>query len=194
MVVSREAVELSFGDVPEHAVLCRSTRILGNGRIEGIRDVVVVDPEHFDPAHSKDVAREVAKLNAKLTGETPYLLVGAGRWGSSEPWLGIPVAWEEIAGARVIVESNFSGKHVVPSQGSHFFHNLTASLTAYFTVESEEDGFVDWKWLRAQPATEERVFVRHLRLAAPITVIADGRRGRGVILKPRAQPDLPPGR
>jgi len=126
-------------------------------------------------------------MAARLTGQTPYLLIGAGRWGSTEPWLGIPVTWEEIAGARAIVEANLPGKHVAPSQGSHFFHNLTASLTAYFTVETEEDGFVDWAWLRKQPAVEEGAFVRHVRLPGPVTVIADGRTGRGVILKPNGR-------
>jgi pyruvate phosphate dikinase-like enzyme len=184
MVVSREAVDVHLEEVEDRAVLCRSGRVLGNGRIDGIQNLVVVDREHFDPARSADVAREVARIAAGLTGEVPYLLIGAGRWGSSEPWLGIPVTWEEIAGARAIVEANLPGKHVAPSQGSHFFHNLTASLTAYFTVETEEDGFVDWAWLRQQRAVEEGAFVRHLRLPGPVTVIADGRTGRGVILKP----------
>jgi len=187
MVVSREAFDVHLDDVPEASILCRSSRVLGNGRMDGIQHVIVVDREHFDPARSAEVAREVARMAAGLTGQAPYLLIGAGRWGSSEPWLGIPVTWEEIAGARAIVEANLPGKHVAPSQGSHFFHNLTASLTAYFTVETEEDGFVDWAWLRRLPAVEEGAFVRHVRLAGSLTVIADGRSGRGVILKPNGR-------
>jgi len=187
MVVSREAFDVHLDDLPADAMICRSDRVLGNGRMEGIEHVIVVDREHFDASRSMEVAREVARMAARLTGQAPYLLIGAGRWGSSEPWLGIPVTWEEIAGARAIVEANLPGKHVAPSQGSHFFHNLTASLTAYFTVESDEDGFVDWAWLRGLPAMEEGTFVRHLRLAGPVTVIADGRTGRGIILKPNGR-------
>ncbi|HET9232789.1 MAG TPA: PEP/pyruvate-binding domain-containing protein, partial [Candidatus Eisenbacteria bacterium] len=187
MVVSREAVDVHLEEVPDAAVLCRSARVLGNGRQDGIRNVIVVDREHFDAARSLEVAREVARIASGLTGKDPYLLIGVGRWGSSEPWLGIPVTWEEIAGARAIVEANLPGKHIAPSQGSHFFHNLTASLTAYFTVERDEDGFVDWDWLGEQPAVEEGTFVRHLRLSGQMTVIADGRTGRGVILKPNGR-------
>jgi hypothetical protein len=101
--------------------------------------------------------------------------------------LGIPVRWDEIAGVKVIVEAAFKGKKVTPSQGSHFFHNLTASLVAYFTIDSEGDGFVDWPWLGECEAVEEVGSVRHIRLAEPITVIMDSRRGRGVIMKPGAK-------
>jgi CheY-like chemotaxis protein len=138
MVVSRELEELHIGSVAQDDLLCVSNRILGNGRIEGIRDLVVVGCDR-DPGQSFDVARGVAKMNAKLINKAPYALIGTGRWGSSEPWLGIPVTWDEIAGVRVIVEAEFQGKKVTPSQGSHFFHNLTASLVAYFTVDSDGD-------------------------------------------------------
>ena len=192
MVVSRESEELHIGSVAQEDLICSSNRILGNGRIEKIRDLVVVDRDGFDPASSVEVAREVARLNSQLTAKRPYALIGTGRWGSSEPWLGIPVTWNEIAGAKVIVESDFGGKKVAPSQGSHFFHNLTAALVAYFTVDSESEGFVDWAWLRGQPAKEETQFVKHIRLAKPITVIMDSRSGRGVILKPGKTNKRPP--
>ena len=184
MVVSRESEELHIGDVTQEDLVCSSNRILGSGRIDEIHDLVVVDRDNFDPAHSAEIAREVAELNSRLALKRPYALIGTGRWGSSEPWLGIPVTWDEIAGARVIVEADFEGKKIAPSQGSHFFHNLTAALVAYFTVDSETEGFVDWAWLRDQPAKNESEFVRHIRLKKPISVIMDSRSGRGVILKP----------
>ena len=132
------------------------------------------------------MAREVARFNAELTRRgVPYVLIGVGRWGSSEPFLGIPVSWEEIAGARAIVEAGFRDFRVTPSQGTHFFQNLTASNVGYFTVNPEVgEGFVDWDWLAAQPAVRETTFVRHLRLDTPVVVKMNGRTQRGVIMKP----------
>ena len=115
----------------------------------------------------------------------PYALIGVGRWGSAEPFLGIPVTWEEIAGARAIVEAGFKDFRVTPSQGTHFFQNLTASSVGYFTVNPEAgEGFVDWDWLAAQPAVRETTFVRHLRFDSPAVVKMNGRTQRGVIVKP----------
>jgi hypothetical protein len=187
MTVVRDLDELPVGPISIDEALVSSGRILGNGRIDGIRDLVVVDRARYAPGHNPQIARELARMNGRLAGRAPYVLIGPGRLGSSEPWLGVPVAWDEIAGARVIVEVDLQGKSVAPSQGSHFFHNLTASLSAYLTVPSEGDGFVDWEWLSACPSVEEGEYVRRLRLERPVTVILDGRRGRGVILKPDAQ-------
>ncbi|MCI0587049.1 MAG: histidine kinase [Planctomycetes bacterium] len=182
-----EAQAVPIGRWRDGDLLCRSRRVLGNGRIEGIRDVVVVDRERFDRSRSREVAEEVARMNQRLVEEeVPYLLVGVGRWGAADPWLGIPVAWEQIAGARAIVEAPFKDFDVVPSQGSHFFQNLAASLVGYFTVGADaRQGFVDWAWLAAQPAAEEGAFVRRLRLDRPLTVLMDGREGSGVVVKGR---------
>ncbi len=148
----------------------------------------MVDAQRFERSRSREVAQDVARINAKLSQEnTPYLLIGVGRWGSTDPWLGIPVAWDQIAGARVIVESGFRDFRVAPSQGSHFFQNLTAFQIGYFTVNPDAgEGFLDWAWLAAQPAEEEHGCVRHLRLHSPLTVMMNGKESRGVILKPAA--------
>jgi hypothetical protein len=115
----------------------------------------------------------------------PYLLVGVGRWGSADPYLGIPVTWEQISGARVIVEAGFRDFKVTPSQGSHFFQNLTAASTGYFTVNPESgDGALDWAWLAAQPAEEELEYARHVRIGAPLRITMNGRRNEGIVLKP----------
>jgi len=117
----------------------------------------------------------------------PYVLIGVGRWGSSDPLLGIPVSWDQIAGARVIVEAGFRDLEVKPSQGTHFFQNLTSANIGYFTVNPEAgEGSVDWEWLTAQPAVDETTAVRHLRCAEPLVVIMNGRTNRGMILKPGA--------
>lgn len=120
-----------------------------------------------------------------LAEGAPYLLIGVGRWGSRDPWLGIPVTWSQVAGAKVIVEAGLRDLKVTPSQGSHFFQSLTSFNVGYFTVNPEDgDGHLDWDWLDAQPAGSGTAHVRHLRLAEPLLIKMNGRKGEGVILKP----------
>lgn len=186
MVLSREVEELKIGEIKESELICQSSQVLGNGAINGIYDVVVVDINKFERGKSKDVAMEVSKLNSKLINERkPYLLIGVGRWGSIDPWLGIPVTWDQISGASVIVESGFKDFQVTPSQGSHFFQNLTSFRVGYFTVNSiDHQGFIDWDWLNEQKAFEELNFTKHIRFETSIAVRINGHENRGVILKP----------
>ncbi len=186
LALSRETEELALGEIDPASVLCRSARVLGNGRIEGMRDLVVVDFQRFERARSREAAQEVGRLNAALlAGRVPYVLIGVGRWGSRDPWLGIPVTWDQVAGAQTIVEAGLRDLKVTPSQGTHFFQNLTSFNVGYFTVNPDDgDGFVDWAWLDAQPALSHVTHVRHLRLERPLLVKMDGKRGEGVILKP----------
>jgi CheY-like chemotaxis protein len=186
MVLSREIEELMIGEIKEADLICQSSQVLGNGAINDIYDVVVVDINKFERGKSKDVAGEVSKLNSKLLAERkPYLLLGVGRWGSLDPWLGIPVTWDQISGAVVIVEAGFKDFQVTPSQGSHFFQNLTSFRVGYFTVNSIDHlGFIDWDWLINQNAIEELNYTRHLRFEKPISVRINGHENRGVILKP----------
>jgi CheY-like chemotaxis protein len=188
LVLSREGEELRMDDVNPDRLICQSSMVLGNGRIEDLHDIVVVDFHRFERSRSHEVAEGVAQLNAKLTeASTTYLLIGVGRLGSNDPWLGIPVEWDEIAGARVIVEAGFRDFRVTPSQGSHFFQNLTAFQVGYLTVNPDAgEGFVDWEWLGAQPAVEEQGCVRHLRFKSPLLVVMNGRNSRGLVFKPEA--------
>jgi hypothetical protein len=187
LICAREFDDLAIENFAPETILCRSRNVLGNGRMEDIQDIVVVDYESFHRADSIEVAEIVARLNAQLlAAQTPYILIGVGRWGSKDPWLGIPVTWDQVSGARVIVEAGFRDLRVTPSQGSHFFQNLTAFRIAYFTVNPDMgEGEVDWAWLAAQPAIEQFGSVRHLRLEKPLTVAIGGSRGVGVILKPQ---------
>ncbi len=188
LICSRECEDLAVESVEPSSILCSSSHVLGNGRIEDIHDAVVIDYESFHRGNSVEVAEIVARHNAQLLrNNIPYILIGVGRWGSKDPWLGIPVTWEQVSGARVIVEAGFRDFRVTPSQGSHFFQNLTAFHIAYFTINPDlGEGLVDWAWLAAQPALEHTGSVRHLRLEAPFTVAISGIRGVGVILKPGA--------
>ncbi len=186
LVLSRQGEDIPMEDVAPECLVCRSSMVLGHGRIEDLRDVIVVDSHRFERARSREVAQSVAHFNSKLseTG-TPYLLIGVGRWGSTDPWLGIPAAWDQISGARVIVESGFRDFRVAPSQGTHFFQNLTAFQIGYFTVNPDAgEGFLDWQWLAEQPALEEHGCVRHLRFASPLVVAMNGKTSQGMIYKP----------
>ncbi len=186
LVLSHEGEELRMDDVNAERLVCQSTKVLGNGRIPDLHDVVVVDFHRFERNRSQEVAEGVAQLNSKLSeAGTPYLLIGVGRWGSNDPWLGIPVEWDEISGARVIVEAGFRDFRVTPSQGSHFFQNLTAFQVGYFTVNPDAgEGFVDWQWLASQPSVEGSGCVRHLYFEQPLIVVMNGRTSRGMIFKP----------
>ncbi len=188
MALSREGEEVEIGEIGERDLVCRSDRVLGNGRIDDLRDLVVVDLDRFDRQKSWEVAGEVASLDATLReAGTPYVLVGLGRWGSADPSLGIPVTWNQIAGARVIVEAGFEDIKVAPSQGTHFFQNLTSCNVGYFTVNPDVgDGWLNWEWLSGVEAERETTFLRHVRLAEPLVVKMNGRSGDGVILKPAA--------
>jgi Pyruvate phosphate dikinase, AMP/ATP-binding domain len=185
LVLNRELDELDLGNIARERLLCGSTQVLGHGVIRDLRDIVVVRADTFDRSRSRDAAREVAALNARLREEQrDYLLIGPGRWGSNDPLLGIPVKWDQISGARAIVESDFRDLSVDPSQGSHFFQNLTAFQVGYFSVNPRVRGsFIDWEWLAARPAIEESALVRHVRLERGVTVKMNGRERRGVILK-----------
>ncbi|MGB8773766.1 MAG: PEP/pyruvate-binding domain-containing protein [Terriglobales bacterium] len=189
LTLSRDTEDLALDDVQPEQLICQSSKVLGNGRIDDLYDVIVVDSQRFERGQSQEVAAAVSRFNRRLSEHNrPYLLIGVGRWGSTEPWLGIPVEWDEISGARVIVEAGFRDFRVTPSQGSHFFQNLTAFQIGYFTVNPDAgEGTVDWEWLTEQPAVEEQGCVRHLRFANPIRIVMNSRTSQGVIFKPEPQ-------
>jgi CheY-like chemotaxis protein len=186
LVLSHETEEMHMEGIGPSRILAQSNKVLGNGRVATLEDVVVVDAQRFERSQSQEVASHVAFFNSKLAAENrSYLLIGVGRWGSTDPWLGIPVEWDEISGARVIVEAGFRDFRVTPSQGSHFFQNLSAFRVGYFTVNPDlGEGTVEWDWLASQPAVEERGCVRHIRLAGPVIALMNGHSGIGMILKP----------
>ena len=184
--ISKDVGALDFGQIDSSELICSSESVLGNGVIDDVRDIVVIDKDRFDRGKSRDVATEVSRYNADLVSQgIPYVLIGVGRFGSSDPVLGVPVAWAQIAGARVIVEAGFKDFRVVPSQGSHFFQNITSRQIGYFTVNPDSnEGVVDWKWLASQSVLKESSYVRHLRFKKPVVIKMDGKNGRGIICKP----------
>lgn len=188
MVIQEEFERQSIIDAHPDDMVCKSHLFLGNGAITDIRDVVVIDMNKFDRSKSVNAAREIRALNAELIDDgVRYILIGVGRWGSADPWLGIPVRWDDISGARVIVEAGLKDIAIAPSQGTHFFQNITSSRIGYITVDSNSrKSFVDWEWLAAQKALREKNFARHLRFEKPLHIIMDGHRKKSVILKPGA--------
>ncbi len=166
-------------------ILLYTTRGMGNGFIEGIRDLVYVVPERFDKMKTRLIQKEVAAINhdMKLEG-THYILMGPGRWGSSDPFLGIPVDWSGISQARVIVEAGQKDFQVDASLGSHFFHNITSMNIGYFTVPAgSSDSFIDFGYLASLPALKETTYLRHVRFEKPLTVIMDGRKSISLITR-----------
>ncbi len=169
----------------ENAIVATNVA-LGNGRISEIRDILYVPPELFDRGKTMEIAEEIDQLNHEfVTSATPYLLMGPGRWGSSDRWLGIPVRWDQISGARVIVETDLDDFKVTPSQGSHFFQNLTSFQVGYLTVNGTTGtSRLDWDWFAAQEVTYQGKYVRRLHLDSPLSVLIDGRSRQAVVLKP----------
>jgi hypothetical protein len=186
LVASRERCDIAMESIPPEKLICRSRRVLGNGCIEGVRDILYVDSAGFDRGRSAEVARVVAEFNERLAGEDRhYVLIGPGRWGSFDPWIGIPVSWHQISRARVIVEVPARDLPMEPSQGTHFFHNMTSAGVGYFSLgEPTEKEFVRWELLAALPGEEVAPGVRHVRLDRPVSVRMDGQTQQGVISLP----------
>ena len=172
--------------IPENQLLLKSNNSLGHGIVNDIYDVVYVKTEGYTASNNQLIAYEIEKLNRKFLDEGKhYVLVGPGRWGSSDTWLGVPVKWPHISAARVIVEAGLTNYRVDPSQGTHFFQNLTSFGVGYFTINAYmNDGLYNQEFLNAQQAVEETQFVRHVRFEQPIVIKMDGRKKIGVVMLP----------
>jgi hypothetical protein len=188
LVIHREPEEYLVETKDRSTILCQSDQVLGHGIIEGVCDIVAVDYHLYNRAKSREVAKEVAAFNTQLLSEKrSYLLIGVGRWGSFDPWLGIPVTWEQIAGAKAIIERGFKDISVTPSQGSHFFHNITAFMVGYFTInEHQEQGFLDWDWILNQTPYDQKDYTKLFRFDKALTIRINGHQNKGIILKPEA--------
>ena len=186
IVDSKEMLDEDLTAIPDEEVILRSENSLGHGIMHELHDVVYVKTEHYSASHNQEIAWEIEKLNKQFLDEGKnYVLVGPGRWGSSDTWLGIPVKWPHISAAKVIVEAGLTNYRVDPSQGTHFFQNLTSFGVGYFTINAYmNDGVYDQEFLNAQPAVHETEYLRHVRFEQPITVKMDGKKKRGVVMKP----------
>jgi DNA-binding NarL/FixJ family response regulator len=186
MVFGGTTADIELGEVRPSGAIVISDGALGHGRIGNVSDIVYVRPDTFDRALTSEMALEIGSINGKLSAAgRSYLLIGPGRWGSADPWLGIPVKWGQISRARCIVETEMQDIKVEPSQGTHFFQNITSFGVGYFTVRSEDAGaFLDQEWLDGRPAETETRHIRHVSLPTPVEIVANSRTGNGVVLKP----------
>ena len=169
--------------------ICQSDQVLGHGVIDTISDIVFVRPETFKPESTRAIAREISRLNGMLRKQKrSYLLIGFGRWGSADPWLGIPVQWQDISGVGAMIELQSSILAADPSQGTHFFQNITAMDIKYFTVVDDpklpgaKRSFINWQWLQGQTVHQKTDFLRHVRLDQPLVIKIDSRRRLGIMV------------
>lgn len=186
IVDNKEVIEEDITDTPEDQMLLLSNSALGHGVINDVFDLVYVKSGSFNASNNQLIAYDIEKLNRQFTAEgRNYVLVGPGRWGSSDPWLGIPVKWPHISNAKVIVENGLENYRVDPSQGTHFFQNLTSFGVGYFTINSfKQDGLFDEEYVNTLPATTETEYIRHIRFTTPIVIKMDGKKSIGIVLKP----------
>ena len=184
MVLPSGDQQVSLANLDGENILLASQSVLGNGVIDTIQDIVYVRPEHFDFSHTKQIANELEIINNQLLSEDrPYLLIVFGRLGTFDPWLGVPVSWGQICGAKVIVEASQENVKVEMSQGTHYFHNIINLGVKYFSIPFFSPYKIDWEWLHRQQVMFETDFIRHIRLSSPIKVVVDGRHGVGAVYK-----------
>jgi hypothetical protein len=186
MAIPTDIIHVSEDEMQGENVLLASNGVLGNGIVENIKDIVYVKPESFELRNTKLMVPELELFNNQLLKDNlPYLLIVFGRLGTADPWLGIPVQWGQVCGAKVIVEATLANVRVELSQGAHYFHNIINLGIKYFSLPFKEQCMVDWKWFASQEIINETQFLRHVRLKKPLKILVDGRRSRGVIYKPR---------
>ncbi len=186
IVDSKETISEKLEELKPEDTLIHSKSALGNGIINDVKDVIYIKQETFKPANNPKLLPIIEKLNAPFhqNGKS-YILIGPGRWGSQDPWLGVPVKWTQISAARVIVEMGLENYRVDPSQGTHFFQNLTSLRVAYFTITpSIGDGYINTEYLDALPAVYEDEYIRHVKLPSEGVIKIDGQKGIGVVMPP----------
>ncbi|MBS1236813.1 MAG: phosphoenolpyruvate synthase, partial [Deltaproteobacteria bacterium] len=185
MVADLETFDVKITAQDMQKAFCTSTQALGNGRSKDIADIVYVKPEDFKPESTVEMAKEIGRLNAALLKEKrPYLLVGPGRWGSADRWLGIPVQWHDISGVGAIIELRSALLKADPSQGTHFFQNITSLGIHYVTVTEGAEDRLDWEWIRSLRAVQETRFLKHVRLEQPFLLKIDGKTSQCVMIAP----------
>jgi hypothetical protein len=179
----KQNLKVKIGKDEIKEAFCYSTLSLGNGEYKDIYDVVYVDPETFDPGKTVEIAAEINKINALFNEDgNKYVLIGPGRWGSSDRWLGIPVVWNDISNVGVMLETTIESIKADPSQGSHFFQNITSLGISYITVSDKGEDFIDYEFFRCQKCTNTTTYLKHIRFEKPIKILVDGKTAQAVLM------------
>jgi len=173
-------------NISKDELFCTSSIALGNGIINDIKNIIFINPNEFESSKTKYIAKEIEKINNSISDDEKYLLIGPGRWGSSDPWLGIPVEWSQISKAKVIIEYGMHSFPVDPSFGSHFFQNVTSMRLGYFTIDHKKaEDFIDLKWIKKQKPKKTSRYIDWFKLENNLLVSIDGQSGQGKIMKPK---------
>ena len=181
MVPPDKYQEVNIENIDIDKALCYSENALGNGIINKIEDIVYIKSEDFHMSNSNRAVSQIRKMNTNLMdADKPYMLIGPGRWGSADPWLGIPIIWSDIAGVKVIVETPYGERPIDPSQGSHFFHDMISSQVGYL-ITKKNKGNINWKWLDSLTVIEETEDVKHVKTPSELEVRIDGKHGKAII-------------
>ena len=186
LVPSHEQKQISWGDnIERRSIFIHTDRALGNGMIKSIKNIVYVPPETFDSSKTIEIASEIEKMNKDLVSQKqPYMLIGPGRWGTEDRFLGIPVKWNQISGVKVMVETALENFNIEPSQGTHFFHNITSRGIGYINVPFKSKiNFIDWDWINKKKVVKSLKYVKLIRLSSPLTIRLDGRSGSALVEK-----------
>ncbi|NHJ41202.1 MAG: hypothetical protein FK731_14310, partial [Asgard group archaeon] len=175
MIPTDKYQDVNIENIDLDKVLCYSENALGNGILSGIKDIVYIKSKSFNMSNSNRAVSQIRRMNTKLMDACkPYILIGPGRWGSADPWLGIPIIWSDIAGVKVILETPYKERPIDPSQGSHFFHDMISSQVGYL-ITKKDKGNINWRWLESQKLIEETEDVKHVETSSELEVSIDGK-------------------
>ncbi len=179
----RQNMEIKIAEDDIKKAFCYSTQSLGNGEYKDIYDIVYVDPDTFDPVETIEIAAQINKINATFNDSgRKYILIGPGRWGTSDRWMGIPVAWSDISNVGVMVETTIESIKADPSQGSHFFQNITSLGISYITILDRAEDFIDYAFFRCRECENTTQYLRHIRFKKPIQILVDGKTSKAVLM------------
>ena len=188
MLLSTLNIKKDSAFIHDKDIICKSGVVLGNGKIEGIRDIIFVNPKTYHTENTIKISKEIESYNKKLGSTQPYILVGPGRWGSADPWLGVPVNWTHISGAKVIIELGLEEFPVDPSFGSHFFQNVTGMRIGYFTINHKGDqDYFNMDWIHQQTVKDKKTHTAWIQTEKSLIVMINGQNGEGIIQR---QPDI----
>jgi hypothetical protein len=185
LIISKEQNQIKWKEeeIEKEKIFIKSNIALGNGIIDTIKNIVYVKPDKFDSSKTIEIAKEIGDINSNLEGKS-YLLIGPGRWGTQDRFLGIPVKWSDISNVKIIVEANIEKFNIKPSQGTHFFQNIISKGVGYINTNLNiNESYIDWSWLKNQKSIIELEYVKHINLNIPLIAKLDGRQGRAIILK-----------